>query len=272
MKGYIYKIILIGTELLLLLTIFIGCGNIKKYMAPKTEFISYDERIFVVTNPAEIIITGQTGNIEVYNCDDKEVKFEITKKIKGFKDESINDKLENIRIITNIDEERNISFEWKYEGSNKELLDKSIDLKIYLPKKVQSVKYRLDIGKIKIFDDAKYDILADLNMANIEINKFEGRLNLEGEMSNLKISGGLIKSGSVVKLNMGNINIKAECETNGCYEFQTKMGNIDLALPLNSKVSFENDGYVQINEFETEDHPTKIKLGSEMGRICINKY
>ena len=33
-------------------------------------------------------------------------------------------------------------FEWKYEGSNKELLDKSIDLKIYLPKKVQSVKYK----------------------------------------------------------------------------------------------------------------------------------
>ncbi len=272
MKGYIYKMILIGTGLFLLLTIFIGCSDIKKYMAPKTEVTSYDERIFVVTNPVAIRITGQTGNIEVYNCDNKEVKFEITKKIKGLKDESINDKLKDIKITTNVETEGNISFEWKYEGPNKEPLDKSVDLKIYLPKKVQSIKYKLDIGKIRIFDDAKYDIFADLNMANIEINNFEGRLNLEGEMSNLKISGGLIKNGSVVKLNMGNINIKAECETNGCYEFRTKMGNIDIDLPLNSKVSFENVGYVQINEFETEDHPTKIKLGSEMGRICISKY
>jgi len=252
--------------------IFTGCSNVKKYIGPKTEVISYDEKIITVANPVEIAITGQTGNIEVYNWDEKEVKFEITKKIKGSKDENINEKLKNIRIISNIKGETDISFEWKYEGPNKGPLDKSVDLKIYLPKKVRLIKYKLDIGKIKIYDDVKYDIFADLNMANIEINKFEGRLNIKGEMSNLKISGGLIKSGSSVKLNMGNINIKAECEVNGSYEFETRMGNIDLALPVNSSVSFENNGYVQINEFEAEEYPTKIKIKSEMGRICINKY
>lgn len=256
--------------------IFTGCNNVKKYIAPKVDYISYDEKIIAVKNPINVEIRGQTGNIEVYNWDETKVKFEITKKIRSVQDENISDRLKSIRINTNVEGENNIpsniSFEWKYEGLKKDPLEKSVDLKLYLPKKVQSVKYKLDIGKIKIYDDVKYDIFADLNMANIEIGKFVGRLELKGEMSNLKISGGLIKNDSSVKLNMGNINIKAEYEINGSYEFETKMGNVDLALPLNSIVSFENEGYVQINEFEEEEYPTKIKVTSKMGKICINKY
>ncbi|NSW90522.1 MAG: hypothetical protein HPY74_07565 [Firmicutes bacterium] len=272
MKHYtrIFPLVVLG--FFVFIVISAGCSEVKKYVGPKYESISYDEKIFNVIYPLNIEIIGQTGNIEVYNWDEKAVKFEITKKIKDIKNDNLNDKLKNFKIIADCKEEKDVLFEWKYEGPKKGVLDQSIDLKVYLPKKVESIKCRLDIGKIKIYDDLKCDIFADLNMVNIEINRFEGKLNLKGEMSNLKLSSGMLKSRTEVKINMGNINIKAEYEINGSYYFETKMGNVDLVLPLNSMVSFENTGYVQVNEFKAEGYPTKIKVKSDMGRICINKY
>lgn len=264
-----WKVIIIIT----ILTIFCtGCNHVSSLCLPKLENTTYEEKTFIIEEPVRLEIVGQTGNIEIYNQKGEEVRFEITKKIKCSRNENLEKKFENFEIITKKNEIGEIFLEWKYKGQNKKPLDKSVDLRIYLPKKIKSITCKLDIGRIKIYDDVRYNILANLNMANIDINRFEGVLVLQGEMSNLKINGGLLKSGSKVNINMGNINIKTQCENNGVYEFQTKIGNVDLAFPVNSKICFENRGYVQNNDFEIKDYPVKILVESEMGRICINKY
>ena len=251
-----------------------ACEKAEKYVGAKTEVISYDEEIFEVSYPVNIEISGEIGNIEMYSWNEKTVKFEITKRIKGYKEYDLNRELDNFKIEVKDSDENNIFFGWKYKGEkkNRGILDHSVDVTVYLPKRVENIKCQLDIGKIKIDDDLKCNLFLELNMANIEINKFQGKLYLKGDMSNLKISEGLLSNGSEVKINMGNINIKAGYETYGTYSFETKLGNIDLNIPSNSMISFESSGYIQVNEFELQEYPTKIKLKSEMGRICINKF
>lgn len=80
MKEYLFRMIQLASGLFLLIMIFTGCNNVKKYIAPKVDYISYDEKIIAVKNPINVEIRGQTGNIEVYNWDETKVKFEITKK------------------------------------------------------------------------------------------------------------------------------------------------------------------------------------------------
>ncbi|NLC69549.1 MAG: hypothetical protein GX754_12380 [Clostridiaceae bacterium] len=249
-----------------------GCRSVEEYIIPKKEYIAYDEIKYNVVHPVNIEIIGQTGNIEIYSWDEKAVKFEIAKKVR-LADESLGDKLtKNIKIITNCENEKDIILEWKCEGQEGSILDYQVDLKVLLPKKVESIKCKIDVGKVRIFDDLKCELFADFNMVNIKINKFEGTLKLKGEMSNLEINEGTIKNGSEVKVNMGNIKIKANYEAGGSYYLETNVGNIDLTLPSDLAVSFENNGYVQVNEFEPGNHPVKIKTACGMGRICIYKY
>jgi len=147
-----------------------------------------------------------------------------------------------------------------------------LDLKIYISKKVRNIKISLELGKIIIHDDLRCNIFADLNMANMEIKNMEGLIEFRGDMSNIKILGGTLYDGSNIKINMGNIDVKFEYQEGGNYEFITKTGNIDLHLSENSKINLDIEGYVQKNEFENGNFPTKIRLKTDMGRICINKY
>ena len=79
-------------------------------------------------------------------------------------------------------------------------------------------------------------------------------------------------NGSKININMGNIDVKFKYQEGGNYEFITKTGNIDLYLSENSKINLDAEGYVQKNEFEKGNFPTKVRVKTNMGRICINKY
>ena len=250
-----------------------GCEIKSEYIGLKKENISFDEIIFNVEQPPEIEIYGDTSNIEIYNWDEKTVKFEIFKKIKRTysSEKKLNADYEKFKIHTK-QEGNKISFEYKYEGEEINTLDQCMDLKIYLPQKVKLLKLSLDLGKIKIHDDLSCDVLADLNMANMEVKKFEGMINFEGDMSNITISNGFIYTGSKVIVNMGNIDLKFDYQKGGEYQFNTKMGNIDLTIPKSSEINLESTGYMQKNEFLTGEYPTKFNVKTDMGRICIDKY
>jgi DUF4097 and DUF4098 domain-containing protein YvlB len=271
LKYIVQMFVTVAFYIFLFIGLFMGCGNPREYISSKKEYVAYDEITYNIIYPVNVEIIGQTGNIEIYNWDEKAVKFEIAKKVR-VADESFNDKLGNIKIISSCEKKKDIILEWKYEGPKSDDLDNYVDLRISLPKKVESIKCKMDIGKVKIYDDLKCELFADFNMVNIKINKFEGKLKLNGEMSNIQINEGTIKNGTEVKVNMGNINIKANYEIGDSYYLETKAGNIDLALPSDLAVSFENNGYVQVNEFEPGDYPVKIRVVCDMGRICIYKY
>jgi hypothetical protein len=258
---------------LLITHILTGCTNLSQYSGIKKESTSIDEKIFPVDIPPDIEINSDVSNIEIFNWDENSVKFEILKRIKRVHstEKDINAEYEKFKIITEQNESK-IYFKNEYEGNKKNPLDQSLDLKIYIPHNIKSISICLELGKITIHDDLNCNVITDLKMANMVIKRLEGLINFKGDMSNIKISGGTLYDGSNININMGNIDLKFKYQEGGNYEFTTKTGNIDIYLPETSKINLDITGYVYKNQLKNGDFPTKIKIKTDMGRICINKY
>jgi hypothetical protein len=129
----------------------------------------------------------------------------------------------------------------------------------------------MDIGTVKMLDDLETDLNLETNMVNVDIKRLKGKLNLKGDMGNLRLENGKLKSDSSVSLNLGNIEIKSEYEE-GRYEYKTGTGNIDLEISKEASISFENLGTVEANDIKQGDYQTIIKNSTDMGRITIKKY
>ena len=248
-----------------------GCASLND-MGPKREVSQYSEKTLEVQQPLELGLISDSGDIEVYTWDKGEVKFEITKKIRGAKDNAeLENKLKDFNISVSQDQAK-ITLKSEYKGDIKSQADRRVDLRIYIPKKIKSIDYKMDTGSIKFLDDINGELKGDTNMVNTDINRFEGQISIKGSMGNVNIANGKISGNSSITEDMGNISIKSEFEDNGSYAFAVNIGNIDLKLPSDSHISFESVGESEINEFPTAACPTKIKLSSGMGKISIRKY
>lgn len=249
-----------------------GCKTADIDIGPKREVSQYSEKTINVEQPVELELTGDSNNVEIYSWNKKEVKFEITKRVRGIYTKNVMEKKLNDFKINIKNESNKISFISQYKGSIKNAADRSVDLKIYIPKKVKSMNYKLDTGTLKIYDDVNCGLNAVLSMVNTEINKFNGLINLKADMGDLRISNGKIASGSSIVINMGNIRIKSEFENEGDYNFETNMGNIDINLPKDTQVKLETIGSVETDVFKPESDSAKIRARSGMGKITITKY
>lgn len=250
-----------------------GCNYSEIELGPKKELTSYSEKTIQAGDSLNLYIENDSGNIEVYSWKKKQVKFEITNKVRGIQTQEVLEKdLEEFVVYIDDTEDNKVYFKSRYNGSIKNPADAGTDIKIYIPKKVKYLSFKLDIGRIKIYDDIECEMDIEVNMANVDINRFEGLVNMTADMGDLKISGGRIMSGSSVSTGMGNIRIKAEHEGVGDFVYKTDMGSIELLLPSRSNVCFESIGSLEVNEFSAYSSPTKIKVKSGMGRISIKKY
>jgi PBP1b-binding outer membrane lipoprotein LpoB len=251
--------------------ILYGCASDTAGFKPKREVVSYDEKILNTDQFPSLDLTNNSGNIEIYSWDRREIKFEIKKRIRGMGSEEILKKdLDGFRIEFK-QENDDFYFISSYNGPIKSQIDRAIDLNVTIPKDIKSISCQLDVGKIKIHDDIKCELKFKINMANIDINRFDGIINLKADMSDLRISGGRLKDGSNIKINMGNIQVKAELEE-GSYNFDTNMGNIDLSFPSESDINLETIGTVEQNEFISSSNLVFLRVRSGMGKIAIKKY
>jgi len=248
-----------------------GCASQNADIGPKREVAAYSEHVFKVSKPPGVDITSDSGNIEIYSWDRKEVKFEVTKKIRGIREKDLLEKeLEGFKV--DIEQQGDdIFYQTSYKGHMKNQIDRAVDLKIFIPKKIKSIDCRLDLGKIKIYDDLECELNMTINMANVDINRFEGKINLDADMCDLRISNGRLDADSKVKINMGSIQIKGEYQ-GGSYDFDTNMGNVELNIPAGLKVSLETVGTVEANEIESGDYPVALRIRSGMGKIALKKY
>lgn len=247
-----------------------GCNGENILLGPKREVTSYSERTFNLDKPLDLKMVSDSGNIEIYNWDKKKVKFEITKRVKG-NQKDLPELLDNFKITIN-QEGCNVVFTSEYNGKMKNPADRGVDLKVYIPKKIELISCELDLGTIKFLDDMKCNIDVDVKTANIDINRLVGAVNITGDMGNLRIQDGIIKGESTVNVNFGNIYIKGELEQGKKYDFKTGAGNIDLELPEDTQLDLECVGNLAVNEFSTGLYDTQLNLKSDMGRISIKKF
>jgi hypothetical protein len=261
--------------LFLVLMIFVfllsACSDAAVEMGPKREVSKYLEKTYEIKDPLELEVEVDSSNIEAYSWDKKQFKIEVKNRIRGVgKRTELVEKLKNfdINIFQN---ENRINCEIKYKKKIKNAADISSDLILFIPKKVKTVQIKMDIGTVKMLDDLETDLNLETNMVNVDIKRLKGKLNLKGDMGNLRLENGKLKSDSSVSLNLGNIEIKSEYEE-GRYEYKTGTGNIDLEISKEASISFENLGTVEANDIKQGDYQTIIKNSTDMGRITIKKY
>ncbi|HHX18133.1 MAG TPA: hypothetical protein GX727_04655 [Clostridium sp.] len=262
-------------KILILVMIFFilcGCSSSIIEVSPKKEVNCYSEKIFECTENNEISISCDFGNIEFFNWDKKTIKLEIKKKIIGIsQNDNLDEKLDDFKIEL-IEEKDKVNLDIKYTGKNESMINKMVDLKIYLPKDIDILNLYLEKGRVKFHDDLKGILNADTDMADIEINKFIGTINIKGNQGNVSISDGKISKNSSIVKNIGSISIKSHFDEGGEYIINTGTGNIDLLVSKNSKVSFESVGAIEENDFKEYNYPTKVKVNSSIGKISIKEY
>ena len=256
-----------------------GCGIAHAKTNSKIEVSSSAHHTIELKDTYNLDVSCDSGNIEVYTWKSDDIKFEITRRVSGtYKKEVLNKMLGDFEIDIKSDN-NTVFLTSRYKGGQNSCIDTIVDFVIYMPKEIDSMNYMLGGGKIKLFDDTHGVLNADLNNTDIEINRFDGILNVTGNSGNVKISSGKMIGNSKVKKNSGNINIKSEFDEKGEYIFCTSRGYIDLIT--NSKVDFETVGELEINEFEDSmassevkrnDQMGKVRVESAMGKIVIKKY
>ncbi|NLI59143.1 MAG: hypothetical protein GX387_11630 [Clostridium sp.] len=271
-EGLRYKILII----IMAFFILCGCSSSIIEVSPKKEVSCYSEKLFEWAEDSEISISCDFGNIEFFNWDKKVIKLEIKKKVIGIlQSDNLNDNLDE-RLddfkIELIEDNDKLNLDIKYTGKDESMVNKMVDLKIYLPKCIDVLNLYLDKGWVKFHDDLKGILNADINMADIEINKFTGTVNIKGDMGNVSILDGRISKNSSIIKNIGSISIKSQFEEGGEYIINTGTGNIDLWVSKDSKVSFESVGAIEENDFREYNYSTKVKVKSSIGKISIKEY
>ncbi|MDP4179686.1 MAG: hypothetical protein Q8942_01190 [Bacillota bacterium] len=257
----------------ILFFLLVGCGTENSIdLGPKKEVVSYSKKAYAVKGFSSLVFESDFSNVEVYCQDYDEIKFEITKKIRGIGEKSELEKKLNDFSVETSDTDNKVSFKSSYKGNIKGVADKTVDVKIFVPKVMDSVSLKLNTGTIKILDNVKCALKTELKMVNVDISSFEGKLKFIADMGNIRINGGRIYKDSYIKIGEGNVNIKAEFYNEGSSHFETGMGNIELLLPSDSKLNFENIGDVEINEFKEAPGAGKLQLNTSMGKIAIRKY
>jgi len=249
-----------------------GCTVSSVDIGPKREVASYSEEMIEAVQPLQVNIDVDSSSIEIYSWDKNQVKFEMTRRIRGIlKKELMEKQLEDFNVSIK-QYSSTISFKSKYKGSISNPIDRSVDLKIYIPKRINSIDIKMEVGRIKFIDDIKCDLNAEIDMANVDINNFEGRINFNADMGDLRIANGEIDSGSYVNLNFGNMYIKTRLVNSGEYSFETNSGNVDLLFPTDSNVNLESTGNLGTNDFLPDKNAPGVKVRSGMGKITVTKY
>lgn len=264
-----FKALIVFNMSILLLT---GCAFKEVNIGPKIEVSSYKEETIKDFKPESLDFDSEYSNFEVYSWDKNDVKFEITKRLRGiYKKNILENKLNDFVIDINREQGR-IAFKSVYKGSIDNPADRSLDLKVFVPKKIHVMGFKLETANIVFLDDVDYDLKFNVNAADITINRFNGKIDLNSKIGNVSIKNGRIRENSNIFEGIGNINIRAEFENEGNYNIETNVGNIDLALPEKSRVNFETMGTLEINELPAYSNNTIIKLRTGMGKIAIKKY
>ena len=152
-----------------------GCSSSGVHLGPKIEVSSYSEKIFILEQSCELDVKSDFSNIEVYGWDKEEIKFEITRRVRGTQKKSeLEVKLNDITIAAS-QNAGILEFKSQYKGSIKGIADKSVDLKIFVPRKIRKMSFSVEAGSMKFYDDVKGELNIRMDMANIDIGRFNQR-------------------------------------------------------------------------------------------------
>lgn len=242
---------------------------------PVRRAAEYGEKTLEVKLPLQLKLDCANCDLEIYSWKRQEVKFEYTTSVTGkYTTESLAKKLKCFSIETQV-RVREVDFVSGYTGSNK--AESKIELRVYIPKKTNSIELLCKKGNLKIFDDVEGELVIQSDIFDVDINRFDGKLNCNLKEGNVRLAAGKLTDGSTIETGRGNIRVKAEYEPAGTYSFIAREGLLDIFLPKSLNAEFADDfpvGYAETEHRENESNrdAANFKLVSGIDRILINRF
>lgn len=247
-----------------------SCSEDSAFMVKSQEVCQYIEKSSNLNKRFNLNLDIDNGNVEIYIWKKDEIGFDIKKCIRGPENKDVLlKKMKDIEIDYGVKDNLVYCIS---KNKGKKSISKSISLKLFMPQKIMNMDCKIRTGKIKIYDDINCSLTMAVKNADTEINSLRGKICFKGDKCNFRINGGELAPDSYVKLNRGNIFIHAAITGNSVYDFRTKVGNLLLELPENSKIRFNSEGLIIDNEFSSEESVTEISLKTGMGKVIVKKY
>lgn len=264
----------IGLSIFIILIVIItGCGSDQTAVIPKHGASQYKNSSIEITKAINTIdINIDSGNLQIYCWDKKEIKFEAKHTVRDNKTNEDLEKLLKKYSIISEEKENTFFVTVDYDGKIKNLQDVHTDIKLTIPRQIKKLNISEQLGSLIIEDKFEGDISAKLDSVNSEIKALKGQLILKCKTGNLRLNSGKLYNGSCVDINSGSIYLKAECQEASKYSFQTQSGNVELIFPIKSNIFLKSFGTVQNNQFTGIEGDTEIEASTKMGKISVNGY
>lgn len=260
---------LLAVFIILSLITFTSCSAAVMDTERRQEASSYEEKTVDAKSSLQLGIDCDYAEIEAYSWDREQVKFEITRRLRGNSSkEKLTDKLDKLEAKINA-KKNNITISGSCRLQGAAYPDCCLEIRIYTPRKINNIDCRLKSGRIKFFDNIRCNVNFDLKNANLEINSLEGKISFKADSGAVRISSGKLENGSTIQMGKGNVNIKASCVEGGEYSVNTQNGIIKLELPAELNAAFEYPGSDQAAEADYNTRPAKFRLKSGVGKIEI---
>lgn len=238
---------------------------------PKLTVSDYSEKTIETGTPLQMDIDCGNGSIELYSWNKKEVKFEITRTVRGREErEYLLKRLDGFKLDIGAEAGR-VYLKSGFTGGRGHV-EGLADFRIYIPKKTAAIRLVQKDGSLHFLDDFNGDISVEAGDLAVDINRLEGKLTCKLDRGDVDVSSGELGNGSSVRVENGNIRIKAAFEEAGSYNIGTGFGILDLCLPEETNAVFEAYGMLEAADFSEGERPSRFRLESKTGKISIQKF
>jgi len=258
---------------IILIVIITGCKNSRSIVIPKHGASLYKNSSIEITKGINTVdINIDSGNLQIYCWDNKEIKFEAKHTIKDNKTNEGLEKLLKKYSIRSEEQENTYFLTVDFNGKIKNAQDIYTDMKLTIPRRIKKINISEQFGSLIIEDKFDGNIAAKLDSVNSEIKSLKGQLFYECKTGNLILNSRNLLNGSSVNIASGNIFVKAQCQEQSKYSFKTQVGNIKLNFPVNSNILLKSFGTVQNNQFTGIEGNIEVETSTKMGKISVNGY
>ena len=224
--------------LIILIAIITGCGSDKDAVTIKHGVSQYKNSSVEITKGIDTInINVDSGNLQIYFGDKRELEFEVKHTIRDFKTNKELEKLLKEYTISSKEQKNTLLFTVDYKDKIKSSQTIFSDIKLTISRRIKKINISQQHGSLTFEDKYEGDIAAKLDYVNSEIKAMEGKLIFDCGTGNLRLNSGKLLNGSLVDINSGSIYVKAECMDTSKYSFKTQKGNIVLNFPVSSDIS-----------------------------------
>lgn len=266
------RIILYILILLIIIPIISGCGSKETELAKHQAFAYKNSTVKVTKDVKTIDINIDSGNLKIFSWDKEEIKYEAKHIVRDNKtDDQLDNMLKKYSIVSDV-KDKIYKISVGYDGKITNAQDFVTDIELTIPRYIKKINISQQLGSIIVEDKIEGDIVAKLDSASTEIKSINGQLVLKGDSGNVRVNSGKLTNNSSIDISAGNIFVKAECQEQSKYSFQTVKGNIELIFPIDSNILIDSFGTVKNNQFTGVEGNINIKASTKMGKISVNGY